>query len=116
MTDSYDPVMTVGELQTVIVAALQHAQKTGLPFREPEKAGSAHLTESGRFQSDKYKWCAAGFVPIKTSDPMAQDLLRIYAERRAAVDEQFCAELLSVLAKTQQAPAVRAAGNSERGE
>ena len=76
---------------------LDYEAKSGWPFREQVEPGSAHLTVSGRFQSDKYLWCPAGFVPIKTTDPMAQDLLREYAKRRAAVDKEFCADLLAAL-------------------
>ena len=76
---------------------LDYEKKSGWPLREQVEPGSAHLTVSGRFQSDKYLWCPAGFVPIKTTDTMAQDLLREYAKRRAAVDKDFCADLLAAL-------------------
>jgi len=59
----------------------------------PERAGE-HIDGEGRFQSDKYDWCQPDFVPLKVTDPMAQDLLRIYAERRRAVDAQFADDLL----------------------
>ena len=95
---------------------LTYEKESGWPLREQVEPGSAHLTVSGRFQSDKYLWCPAGFVPIKTTDPMAQDLLREYAKRRAAVDKDFCADLLAALPpEGEQAPATRAAGTSERG-
>lgn len=89
--------VTVKEMQEVIMAVVAQVTRTRWPFREQLEPGSAHLTVSGRFQSDKYPWCAAGFVPLKTSDPMAQDLLREYAKRRAAVDKDFCADLLAAL-------------------
>jgi len=84
-------------VMTAMTAACDYVRESGWPYREKLEPGAAHLTVSGRFQSDKYPWCAAGFVPIKTSDPMAQDLLREYAKRRAAVDEDFCADLLAAL-------------------
>ena len=84
-------------VMTAMVAAADFVRRSGWPYREQVEPGSAHLTVSGRFQSDKYLWCPAGFVPIKTTDPMAQDLLREYAKRRAAVDKDFCADLLAAL-------------------
>jgi hypothetical protein len=48
-----------------------------------------HINADGEFQSDKYDWCKPGFVPLKTSDPMAQDLLWTYAQRRMSVDVEF---------------------------
>lgn len=89
--------VTVEEMQKIIMAVVAEVTRSQWPFREQLEPGSAHLTVSGRFQSDKYPWCAAGFVPLKTSDPMAQDLLREYAKRRAAVDKDFCADLLAAL-------------------
>lgn len=44
---------------------------------------------AGDFQSDKYPWSHPGFVPLKTSDAMAQDLLAEYARRRRVVDPEF---------------------------
>lgn len=63
-------------------------------LRRPLREGSEHLTVDGRFQSDKYPWCAAGFVPLKTSDPMANDLLLTYARRRARIDMEFAVDLI----------------------
>ena len=47
----------------------------------------------GEFQSDKYPTCPKGKVPLSTKDPMAQDLLWEYAQRRRSVDEQFANDL-----------------------
>lgn len=55
-----------------------------------------HLID-GDFQSDKYPWSHPGFVPLKTSDPMAQDLLAEYARRRRAVDAEFSEALEAAL-------------------
>lgn len=41
---------------------------------------------NGKFKSDKFPECPAGLVPLSTSDPMAQDLLWEYAERRRTKD------------------------------
>lgn len=65
---------------------------------EPLAEGREHLTVSGEFRSDKYPWCHDGFVPLKVTDGMAQDLLAEYARRRATVDAQFSRDLLQALA------------------
>jgi len=59
-----------------------------------------HLTEDGTFQSDKYEWCPAGYVPIKIEDPLARDLLAMYATRRQSIDREFCRDLLEALSNT----------------
>ena len=41
----------------------------------------AHLV-NGTFQSDKYRGCPAGKVPLSVKDPAAQPLLWEYAQRR----------------------------------
>jgi hypothetical protein len=51
----------------------------------------------GRFQSDKYPTCPAGKVPLSTKDPMAQDLLWEYAQRRRTVDAEFSDDLETAL-------------------
>jgi len=38
-----------------------------------------HLTEEGRFKSDKYDWCPEGFFAMKLSDPLAQHAILLYA-------------------------------------
>ena len=53
---------------------------------------SEHIID-GEFQSDKYPTCPRGKVPLSTKDPMAQDLLWLYAQRRRAVDPQFSDDL-----------------------
>ena len=58
---------------------------------------SEHLTDEGKFKSDKYPDCPEGKVPLSTADPMAQDLLLIYAERRRSVDGQFSDDLTEAL-------------------
>lgn len=61
-----------------------------------ELLGNPHVID-GEFQSDKYPTCPRGKVPLSTKDPMAKDLLRIYAKRRRLVDAQFADALEFVL-------------------
>lgn len=56
----------------------------------------AHLVR-GEFQSDKYPTCPPGKVPLSVRDPMAQDLLWEYAQRRRAVDAEFSDDLETAL-------------------
>lgn len=51
-----------------------------------------HLID-GEFQSDKYPTTPRGCVPLKPSDPTAQDLLWQYAQRRRDVDPEFASDL-----------------------
>jgi len=51
----------------------------------------------GKFQSDKYPTCPPNKVPLSVEDPMAQDLLFEYAERRREVDPQFSIDLVWAL-------------------
>jgi len=62
---------------------------------------SNHIV-NGEFQSDKYPWCKAGFVPLKITDPMAQEPLRMYAEARKKKDPQFSADLIKCLDKEKE--------------
>jgi len=62
------------------------------------KHGREHLTVTNEFQSDKYPWCPAGFVPLKVTDPMARDSLWDYARRRRVVDREFSDDLEEALA------------------
>lgn len=56
----------------------------------------SHLVD-GKFQSDKYPTCPPGKVPLSVEDPMAQDLLWQYAQRRRAVDSEFSSDLETTL-------------------
>lgn len=60
--------------------------------------GRKHLTVTNEFQSDKYPWCPAGFVPLKVTDPMARKALLDYASRRRVVDSEFSRDLEDALA------------------
>jgi len=61
------------------------------------KDGREHLTVTNEFQSDKYPWCPAGFVPLKITDLMARDLLWHYAYLRRGVDKEFSRDLEEAL-------------------
>lgn len=52
---------------------------------------------NGEFQSDKYPTTPRGKVPLSCKDPMAQDLLWEYAQRRRAVDAGFSVDLEAAL-------------------
>jgi hypothetical protein len=52
---------------------------------------------NGEFQSDKYPTTPRGKVPLSCKDPMAQDLLWEYAQRRRAVDAEFSDDLEEAL-------------------
>ncbi len=56
-----------------------------------------HLTQRGVFKSDKYPWCKAGFLPLKFTDPLAQDLIEEYAYRRASIDQEFKEDVITAL-------------------
>lgn len=56
------------------------------------KIGRPHIVD-GEFQSDKYPTCPPGKVPLSVKDPMAQDLLWAYAQRRRTVDVEFANDL-----------------------
>lgn len=76
-----------------------------------------HLID-GEFQSDKYPTTPRGKVPLSVKDPMAQDLLWEYAQRRRAVDAEFSADLETALKATGFRPLeqVRKALRGEMGE
>lgn len=49
------------------------------------------------FQSDKYPWCPAEFVPLKLTDPDARIVLRVYAWMHRSRDAAFSDHLLHAL-------------------
>jgi hypothetical protein len=55
-----------------------------------------HLID-GKFQSDKYPTTPRGKCPLSCEDPMAQDLLWEYAQRRRALDAEFADDLEQAL-------------------
>lgn len=56
----------------------------------------SHLID-GQFQSDKYPGTPRGFVPLKVTDPAAQDLLWQYAQRHRERDPEFTVDLEAAL-------------------
>jgi hypothetical protein len=71
--------------------------------------GRDHINKDGLFQSDKYPACPPGKVPLSTKDPMAQDLLWQYAQRRRVVDAEFSADLEECLKRDGYQTPLRAA-------
>lgn len=68
-----------------------------------------HLID-GEFQSDKYPTCPRGKLPLSLKDPMAQDLIWEYAQRRRPVDPEFSADVIEGLRlKGYLGPGVQAA-------
>ncbi len=63
----------------------------------PNKRRRPHLTQRGVFKSDKYGWCKAGFLVLKFTDPMAQDLIADYADRRVEIDQEFSEDVMTAL-------------------
>jgi len=55
-----------------------------------------HLIDN-EFQSDKYPTTPRGKVPLSVRDPMAQDLLFEYAQRRSSDDREFATDLKTAL-------------------
>lgn len=77
-------------------------------FKDDRPMQAEHINADGNFQSDKYPWCAAGFVPLKLSDPMAMGPLWAYARARAFVDTQFSNDLAVCLARAGYVAAMQA--------
>ena len=92
------------EATDIIYDALRKAVAEVQPPREKLAEGRDHLTASGTFRSDKYKWCPDGFVPLKLTDPAARDLLAEYARRRGAIDIDFALDLHGALGRTPEKP------------
>lgn len=59
-------------------------------------------TIDGEFKSDKYKWCSQGFMPLKLSDKLAQDLLWQYALRKELTGSESDGDLAKDLKKALQ--------------
>lgn len=59
-----------------------------------------HLTADGKFKSDKYEWCPPGFLPLKFTDPMAQQFILEYASVRRVVDASFSDDVEEALKNT----------------
>lgn len=71
------------------------------PERKPvDPLSGGHINTAGEFQSDKYPWCAPGFVPLKIKDAAAAVLLETYALGHEFCDSDFTKDLLKVLGKS----------------
>lgn len=64
-----------------------------------------HIVD-GEFQSDKYPTCPRGLVPLKLTDPDAQDLLWEYAQRHVARDPEFSEDIVTCLKAKRFVPTV----------
>ena len=71
---------------------------------DPEKVRE-HVNEHGEFQSDKYRWCKPGFVPLKLTDPAARKVLLEYADLRQPIDGAFSDDLRFCIAAFDDVPA-----------
>lgn len=67
-----------------------------------------HINADGQFQSDKYPSCPPGKVPLSVKDPMAQELLWEYAQRRRSVDPEFSEDLETALKSAGYKPSSQA--------
>lgn len=76
---------------------------------------ATHLID-GEFQSDKYRTCPRGEVPLSCKDPMAQDLLWRYAERRHREDHEFASDLKAALKLKGYAHRHKAAPKDRRAQ
>ena len=52
-----------------------------------------HLTKSGQFKSDKYKWCPPGFFALKFTDKLAREIIDYYASRLKGKDKELYEDL-----------------------
>lgn len=87
LDDQGDVIATIGD------KAYVHAD----PCHDLDPAPERPHLIAGEFQSDKYPTCPRGKVPLSCGDPMAQDLLWAYAQRRGAVDADFAEDLKQAL-------------------
>jgi hypothetical protein len=69
----------------------------------PDNPERPHIVK-GEFQSDKYPKTPRGKVPLSVKDPLAQELLWEYAQRRRQADSQFASDLEFALRKEGFAP------------
>lgn len=58
-----------------------------------------HLTEEGRFKSDKYDWCPEGYFALSFKDPMAWSAIAEYASDTD--DEELSKDLFEALRNVQ---------------
>ncbi|MFI4971164.1 MAG: hypothetical protein ACHP7H_00675 [Hyphomicrobiales bacterium] len=80
-----------GELIGVAIRSIEAEQERTRGAgrdRQPDSPSTPHIV-GGRFQSDKYPSTPPGLLPLSFRDPMAQDLIAIYARRRRSTDMVF---------------------------
>ena len=63
---------------------------------KPNQRGK-HINAHNHFQSVHHPDCPAGYVPLSTQDPLAQDLLYGYALRKLVIDPEFAEDLIFAL-------------------
>ena len=63
-----------------------------------------HLTQRGRFRSDKFKWCKAGYLPLSFTDVTAQPWIYGYAALRGIVDREFQEDVHAALVNVGYRP------------
>ena len=64
-----------------------------------------HLTQRGRFRSDKYKaWCKDGFLALSFTDVTAQPWIYGYAALRGVIDREFQEDVFTALENVGYAP------------
>ena len=56
-----------------------------------------HLTQRGRFRSDKFKWCKPGYLALSFTDKTAQPFIYGYAALRGIVDREFQEDVFTAL-------------------
>ena len=64
-----------------------------------------HLTQRGRFRSDKYKaWCKDGFLALSFTDVTAQPWIYGYAALRGIIDREFQEDVFTALTNVGYKP------------
>lgn len=63
-----------------------------------------HLTQRGRFRSDKYKWCKPGYLALSFTDVTAHPWIYGYAALRGIIDREFQEDVHTALANAGYTP------------
>lgn len=84
--------------ESVLKEAFEKSEELSKNLCVPDNPERPHIVK-GEFQSDKYPKTPRGKVPLSVKDPLAQDLLWEYAQRRRQVDSQFASDLEFALRK-----------------
>ena len=86
----------IGFWENQISVARDYLANGRQPLTHRWERAIGHLV-GGTFQSDKYRWCPRGFVPLKVTDRDAQPCLWIYAQSHRARDAGFSEDLEQAL-------------------